>query len=76
MAVQPLEAVLQHIRKLASAQTVQNLPDGQLVRSFIVHQDERAFTELVTRHGRLVLGVAARSWATSKTLRTLFKPPF
>src|SRR5438128_2094434 len=76
MAVQPLGAVLQHIRKLASAQTAQNLPDGQLVRAFIVHQDERAFSELVNRHGRLVLHVCRQVLGHEQDAEDAFQATF
>jgi RNA polymerase sigma factor (sigma-70 family) len=76
MAMQALGAVLRHIRKLASAQTTQNLPDGQLLRSFIVQRDERAFSELVNRHGRLVLHVCRQVLGHEQDAEDAFQATF
>jgi RNA polymerase sigma factor (sigma-70 family) len=49
--------ILGYIRKLATSQTDQELPDHQLLERFAVNQDQAAFTTLLKRHGPMVLGV-------------------
>src|SRR2546421_212698 len=60
MADRQLNDVLQHIRKLAAAQTAESLPDRDLLARFVADRDEAAFTALVERHAALVLGVCRR----------------
>src|SRR5476651_474684 len=40
--------------------SVDDVSDGHLLDRFISRKDESAFTELVRRHGRMVLGVCQR----------------
>jgi RNA polymerase sigma factor (sigma-70 family) len=58
MTAAPLDTVLRHIRKLTAA--ADEPTDGQCLRRFTARRDESAFTELVRRHGPLVLGVCRR----------------
>jgi RNA polymerase sigma factor (sigma-70 family) len=76
MAVHPLGAVLQHVRKLAGARTGQNLPDGQLLHSFIAQRDDYAFSELVNRHGRLVLRVCRQVLGHEQDAEDAFQATF
>src|SRR5262249_30799713 len=50
-------AVLTHIRKLALAEPAPEWSDAELLQQFIAYNDQTAFTALVERHGRLVLGI-------------------
>jgi outer membrane lipoprotein-sorting protein len=54
-AVCPLRRYLARLESEAAG-----LPDDELVRRFARQRDEAAFTALVRRHGRLVLGVCRR----------------
>ena len=63
MAKQPLNGVLQHLRKLAAVQTYRELSDRDLLERFVAARDEAAFTVLVERHGPMVLGVCRRALA-------------
>jgi hypothetical protein len=60
MANEHLESVLQHIRKLVTAQAEEPLPDLDLLERFVRDRDEAAFAALVRRHGPMVLGVCRR----------------
>jgi RNA polymerase sigma factor (sigma-70 family) len=54
------ENLIQHVRRVASALAVADAPDEQLLRRFLAERDQAAFTALVNRHGRMVLGVCRR----------------
>jgi RNA polymerase sigma factor (sigma-70 family) len=51
-------AVLQRVRKLATAQGARQQSDLQVLQQFIAEHDESAFAVLVRRHGGMVLEVA------------------
>lgn len=61
MAKQPLNGVLQHIRKVAAVHTYRELSDCDLLERFVGARDEAAFTILIERHGPMVLGVCRRA---------------
>src|SRR5262249_46804991 len=52
--------LLRHIRKLATADSISHLRDGQLLERFTAQRDEAAFAVLIERHGPMVLGVCRR----------------
>jgi len=76
MAVQPLGAVLRHIRRLANAQAAQSLPDRELLHSFIGQRDDRAFSELVNRHGKLVFYVCRQVLRHEQDAEDAFQATF
>jgi RNA polymerase sigma factor (sigma-70 family) len=57
MANAQLTGVVRHIRRLVKASASAQVLDSQLLQRFITQHDEAAFTELVGRHGGMVLGV-------------------
>jgi RNA polymerase sigma factor (sigma-70 family) len=61
MAEQPLNGVLQHLRKMAAVQTCRELSDRDLLERFIGARDEAAYTVLIDRHGPMVFGVCRRA---------------
>src|SRR5438105_925815 len=61
MAKQPLNGVMQHLRKVAAVQTYRELSDCDLLERFVGARDEAAFTVLIERHGPMVLGVCRRA---------------
>src|SRR5260370_38366042 len=61
MAKQPLNGVLEHLRKVAAVHTNRELPDRELLERFVGAHDEAAFTVLIERHGPMVLGVCRRA---------------
>src|SRR5262249_15064570 len=52
--------VLRHLRRLIGPRCADPQTDGQLLQRFVVERDDAAFTELVRRHGPMVLGVCRR----------------
>jgi len=50
MAKQPLNGVLQHLRKVAAVHTSRELPDRELLERFVSARDEASFTVLIERH--------------------------
>jgi RNA polymerase sigma factor (sigma-70 family) len=60
MARPPLNAVLQHLRKMAAANGNRELTDSELMECFVRSRDDAAFTVLIERHGPMVFGVCAR----------------
>src|SRR5262245_13360358 len=52
--------VVQEIRRFIAAARPDDSPDRALLDRFCRHSDERAFAELVRRHGPMVLGVCRR----------------
>jgi RNA polymerase sigma factor (sigma-70 family) len=51
-------------------------PDGELLRRFALDRDEAAFRAVVTRHGRLVWGVAVRHAADPHAAEDAFQATF
>jgi RNA polymerase sigma factor (sigma-70 family) len=60
MAKKPLGIFLQQICKLAAVRTGRELDDRELLERFVAEKDEAAFTILVERHGKMILGVCRR----------------
>jgi RNA polymerase sigma factor (sigma-70 family) len=60
MAEGPLHPVIRRIRRMVGGEDLSELGDAQLLKRFAAHHDEAAFTELVERHGPLVLRVCRR----------------
>jgi hypothetical protein len=60
MARQALDAVLQHIRKVAAGSQKGWQDDRELLERFIDRQDRAAFAALMQRHGPMVRGVCWR----------------
>src|SRR5271166_4261623 len=55
-----LATVLRALWRIGASRAVQGLTDGQLLDRFNATRDEAAFGDLISRHGRLVLGVCRR----------------
>jgi RNA polymerase sigma factor (sigma-70 family) len=60
MASGRASSVLEFLRGLVSVRRAAQTSDGQLLERFTRQHDETAFTELVQRHGPMVLGVCRR----------------
>src|SRR5687767_1857930 len=56
----PLGSVLRHLRKLVGVAAGEDSPDGLLLERFATARDERAFEDLVARHGPMVYNVCRR----------------
>src|SRR6266404_586634 len=55
-----LNRITRHLRHAARPPVAERLSDGALLERYIAHRDDRAFSELVERHGPMVLGVCRR----------------
>src|SRR5262249_9101801 len=60
MASGPAGTVLAHLRHIVGPRGEPGSSDAELLRRFVVEQDEAAFAALVRRHGPMVLGVCRR----------------
>lgn len=60
MVKNPLRLCLEHVFTLAGMQTAREQRDHELLTRFVADKDQAAFTVLVERHGRMVLGVCRR----------------
>jgi RNA polymerase sigma factor (sigma-70 family) len=60
MPSNPLNRVLQNLRRITGRQAEFAATDGELLRRFLAARDETAFAALVRRHGPMVLGVCRR----------------
>ena len=69
-------SVFRQLRLLLGAKHGSDLSDGQLLKRFIDHRDEDAFTALVRRHGKLVLGVCRRVLNHAQDAEDVFQATF
>lgn len=60
MATQRTNVLLQHVRKILTAQEAEHLTDRELLRRFAQERDEPAFATLVRRHGPMILHACQR----------------
>src|SRR5260221_8364631 len=56
----PLGSVLRQLRRLVGGADGEESPDGLLLEQFATARDERAFEELLARHGPMVYNVCRR----------------
>jgi RNA polymerase sigma factor (sigma-70 family) len=68
--------ILRHLRKLTELHETEQLPDGELVRRFLVERDEAAFEALLRRHGAMVLGVCRRVLGNEQDAEDAFQATF
>src|SRR5262245_45496509 len=76
MTTQQLSGTVQGIRRLAEPPGRDEPTDEQLLRAFQRDRDERAFTEIVRRHGGLVLGVCRRTLGHHQDAEDAFQATF
>jgi RNA polymerase sigma factor (sigma-70 family) len=76
MANEPLQAVLQQIRRMANEKAFKDASDGDLVKRFLVHREEAAFVVLLKRHGPMVLQVCKRIQANEHDAEDAFQATF
>jgi len=76
MADVRLDAVLRHVRKLATATDNTTQSDCTLLHAFVDENDQAAFTTLVKRHGPLVLNVCRRVLHNQEDAEDAFQATF
>jgi DNA-directed RNA polymerase specialized sigma24 family protein len=76
MANEQLGMVLRHLRGLLETRDLERLSDGELLERFTSGQTEAAFTALVRRHGRMVLGVCKRVLHNPEDAKDAFQATF
>jgi RNA polymerase sigma factor (sigma-70 family) len=70
------ELIVRHLRQRAWAKELADQADGQLVQRFAAHREEAAFAALVSRHGRMVLGVCRRVLRDAHAAEDVFQAAF
>lgn len=68
--------VLQHLYRYASTPAARRLTDAELLQRFVNDHDQQAFTEILRRHGPLVLGVCERLLSDSWLVEDVFQATF
>src|SRR5438105_279143 len=76
MADTELGTVVRHIRDLVASRATHEQTDRQLLEAFLASRDERAFAEVVTRHGPLVLAVCRRVLGHQQDAEDAFQAAF
>ncbi|CAN5393171.1 hypothetical protein BH10PLA2_BH10PLA2_27940 [soil metagenome] len=71
-----LQTTVRQIRNLVAAQEATGLSDGQLLRAFVAHNDQAAFTALVNRHGSQVFAVGHRLLRNAQDAEDVFQAVF
>jgi RNA polymerase sigma factor (sigma-70 family) len=72
----PINAVLEHIRRLAAVDGVSQLSDGQLLQRFLARREEAAFAALLQRHGPMVWRVCHRVLRHRHNAEDVFQATF
>lgn len=76
MATVRSHAVLQFLRSLAVTEETARLPDGELLRCFLLARDEAAFKTLLRRHGPMVLRVCRELLHHEEDIEDAFQATF
>ena len=76
MSKATLGDMLRSLRGLCAAHGAADLTDGELLRRFLTHREEAAFTLLVQRHGQMVLGVCQRVLGDAHGAEDAFQATF
>src|SRR5438132_5785042 len=76
MADTELGTVVRHIRELVASRATHEQTDRQLLEAFLAGRDERAFAEVLRRHGPLVLSVCRRVLRHEQDAEDAFQATF
>jgi RNA polymerase sigma factor (sigma-70 family) len=71
-----MNGVLRELREVVLCQDVGGLADGQLLERFLDSREEGAFTALVQRHARMVMGVCRRVLQNAHDAEDAFQATF
>jgi RNA polymerase sigma factor (sigma-70 family) len=72
----PLQATVQHLRKLVGFQSADEVGDARLLQRFVADSDAGAFQTLVHRHSNLVYGVCRRVLGQDQDAEDAFQATF
>ncbi len=76
MAINPMNKVLQHLRRTVSLGDGAGLSDGQLLDRYIQQREDAAFAALVRRHGPMVMSVCRRVLGNDHDAEDAFQASF
>jgi RNA polymerase sigma factor (sigma-70 family) len=76
MNAEPINAVLQHLRRQAAAEASAHLSDAQLLSRFLDAREEGAFAALLHRHGPMVWRVCRRALGRRHDAEDVFQATF
>ena len=76
MAHTDLGSIVRHIDKMLDGPVTGEPTDRELLDRFARHREERAFADLVERHGGMVLGVCRRVLADFQAAEDAFQATF
>src|SRR5262245_28937708 len=76
MASNPLNGLVQQLRRAARAHDAADLGDGELLERYVRCRDEAAFEMLLRRHGPMVLGVCRRVLGNAADAEDAFQATF
>ncbi|HEV3084651.1 MAG TPA: sigma-70 family RNA polymerase sigma factor [Gemmataceae bacterium] len=76
MAPARLDAVIQHIRGVAAAGTLDDLSDRDLLREYVTCRSGLAFAAIVKRHGAMVMRVCRRMLHHEQDAEDVFQATF
>jgi RNA polymerase sigma factor (sigma-70 family) len=76
MPPQPWNAVVRQIRRLVGSAESDESTDRRLLEAFAARQDQAAFTQLVERHGQMVMNVCRRSLGSAHDAEDAFQAVF
>lgn len=68
--------LLQYLHKISCQGRSKQVPDAELLRQFLDHNDESAFTELVRRHGPMVFAVCRSALRHEQDAEDCFQATF
>jgi RNA polymerase sigma factor (sigma-70 family) len=69
-------SLLRHVHQLVASHPLDRLTDRQLLEGFAAKRDEAAFTQLVRRHGPMVLGLCRRLLGHEQDAEDSFQAAF
>src|SRR5262249_59471300 len=68
--------IIRHVRLLAGDALPHHATDGELLRQWLSQRDESVFSELVRRHGPMVLSVCRRVLPNEQDVEDAFQATF